>query len=113
MTNSKSDDLVKLTHYDVNDSIAQAQPAAGSGTRNLKDVSILGNGLTPSRGDAETLLSNNNNSQNDNDNSFVVALPAAGIEPMNLMDEIILANGDSPCEGDDKAIHVQQQLYTL
>ena len=96
----KIDDLVKSTHYDVDDSIAEAQPAAG--TRNLKDVSILGNGLTPRWGDAETLLSNNNNLQNDNDNSFVVALPAAGIEPMNLMDEIILVNGDSPCEGDDK-----------
>ena len=97
----KIDDLVKLTQID--DSNAEAQTAAGSGTRNLKDVSILGNGLTPSQGDAETLLSTNNKSQNDNDDSFVVDLPAAGIESMNLSDEIILANG-SPSEGEDEAI---------
>ena len=66
-TNSKSTISFKSTQ--INDSNAEAQTAAGSGTRNLKDVSILGNGLTPSRGDAETLLSINNNSQNNTDNS--------------------------------------------
>ena len=100
----KIDDLIKSTHYDIDDSLEDAHPVAGNGTRNLKDVNILGNGLTASQGVAEKFLSHNNNLQNNNDDSFVVSLPAAGTEPMNLMDEIILANGDSPSKGDDEAI---------
>ena len=85
------DDFVKSTQID--DSNSETQTDAGGGTRNLRDVGIPGNGLTPSQGNAETLLSTNNKSQNDNDDSFVVDLPAAGIESMNLTDEFILANG--------------------
>ena len=98
----KIDDLVKSTHYDVDDSLADVHPVAGSRTRNLMDEIILVNGLTPSQGDAEMILSHNNNLQNDDDDSFVVVLLSAGTEPTNLMDEIILANGDSPSEGDDE-----------
>ena len=94
------DDFVKSTQID--DSNSEAQTAAGGGTRNLRDVGIPGNGLTPSQGNAETLLSTNNKSQNDNDDSFIVDLPAAGIESMNLTDEFILANG-SPSEGEVEA----------